>query len=59
MREEVREQLSAVGTQDFEDHLPPWEKLSKEVQDAKVAIARDELLKPLDRAGYQVRKKGK
>jgi hypothetical protein len=59
MRSEAREQLAgAVSPEDFEASLPAWEELSRETRDAKIALARDELLKPLDRAGYQVRKKG-
>lgn len=58
MRDEVREQLgTSVTDQGFESSFPHWDKLSVEDREKKVMIARDELLKVLDRAGYQVRKK--
>ncbi len=58
MRAEAREQLDgAVSEADFEASLPPWDKLPPELQEAKVLVARDELLRVLDRAGYQVRRK--
>lgn len=58
MRNEARQQLGdAVTDRDFDTQLPPWEKLSVQAREAKVAIARDELLLVLDRAGYVVRKK--
>lgn len=61
MRHEVREQLgTSTSAADFNNHFPPWEELPPEAQEAKVLIARDELLRVLDRAGYQVvRKKDK
>lgn len=59
MRRESREQLGdSITDADFDSHLPAWEDLDVRVRDAKVRIAKDELLKPLDRAGYEVRKKG-
>lgn len=60
MRLEVRDQLGEAITEElFVQHLPPWEELPREVREAKVLLTRDELLKVLDRAGYEVRKKGK
>lgn len=60
MRSESREQLGqSVTDEEFNSQLPPWNGLSDEVRHAKTLIARDELLKVLDRAGYEVRKKGK
>lgn len=59
MREEIREQLAATVTdEEFTIWLPPWEKLPAQAQRDKITLARDELLAVLDRAGYQVRKKG-
>ena len=59
LREEIREQLAATVTdEEFTSWLPPWEKLSAQAQRDKITLARDELLAVLDRAGYQVRKKG-
>lgn len=60
MRSESREQLGdAVTDQEFDGQLPPWEKLPAEVRAQKITIAHDELLAVLDRAGYEVRKKGR
>lgn len=60
MRSESREQLGdSITEEEFDQHLPPWEELSPECRDAKALLARDELLKVLDRAGYEVRRKGK
>lgn len=60
MRSESREQLGdSITEEEFDQHLPPWEGLSPESRDAKALLARDELLKVLDRAGYEVRRKGK
>ena len=58
MRDEAREQIGDAVTNDaFDGDLPPWHKLPPETRRAKILIARDELLKVLDRAGYQVNKK--
>jgi hypothetical protein len=58
LRSEVREQLDSAVTEDqFTAQLPPWDELSDGARESKILIARDELLKVLDRAGYQVRKK--
>lgn len=58
MREEIREQLGTSVTDDkFESSIPVWEKLSEDDREKKIMIVRDEFLKVLDRAGYQVRKK--
>jgi hypothetical protein len=59
MRSESRSQLGdSVDEETFDHHLPPWEKLDPDVRAAKILIAKEELLKILDRAGYEVRKKG-
>lgn len=57
MRGEVRLQLSALPDEMFETQFPDWEHLPEEHRQQKMLIARDELLKVLDRAGYQVTKK--
>lgn len=58
MRNESREQLGdTVTDEEFNNQLPPWDGLPVEVRQAKTRITRDELLKVLDRAGYEVRKK--
>lgn len=58
MRSESRDQLGdTVTDEEFSQQLPAWDRLSVEVRKAKTLIVRDELLKVLDRAGYEVRKK--
>ena len=60
MREEAREQLDGAITDEvFDSQIPAWEQLSEAARQAKILVARDELLKVLDRAGYQVRTKKK
>jgi hypothetical protein len=47
-----------IGVRPGDPHqLPTWEQLSPEARHQKILLARDELLKPLDRAGYVVTKK--
>lgn len=59
MRNEAREQMGdAISAEEFSQQLPPWDRLPPETRRAKILIARDECLKVLDRAGYQVNKKG-
>jgi hypothetical protein len=58
MRSESRDQLGdTVTDEEFNQQLPPWDQLSAQDRRAKTLLARDELLKVLDRAGYEVRKK--
>lgn len=58
LRQELREQLGgSVTEQSFLAQFLPWDQLPADARDDKMTIARDELLKVLDRAGYQVRRK--
>lgn len=58
LREEMRSQLGDSLTADeFDRQIPPWEQLPKKSRDEKIVLAREEMLKLLDRAGYEVRKK--
>jgi hypothetical protein len=58
MRNEVRSQLGdSITPEVFEAQFPEWSRLSAAVRHQKIVIARDELLKVLDRAGYVVTKK--
>ncbi len=58
LREEVREQLAeATSDQEFNTWLPPWKGLPAQTRADKIKVARDDVLRVLDRAGYQVRKK--
>jgi hypothetical protein len=55
MREISHEQIG-IHSGDT-NKLPTWEQLSSEARHQKIILMRDELLKPLDRAGYVVNKK--
>lgn len=55
MREISHEQIGI--SPDDAHQLPTWEQLSDEARHQKIILARDELLKPLDKAGYVVNKK--
>ncbi|QDH91723.1 hypothetical protein SEA_PHRAPPUCCINO_48 [Mycobacterium phage Phrappuccino] len=58
LREEIRSQLGdSITDEQFEEQVPPWDKLPKKTRDEKVKLARNETLKLIDRAGYEVRKK--
>jgi hypothetical protein len=60
MRDEIHEQVGSRFTPEiFDTQFPTWENLSSEIRHQKIIIARDELLKVLDRAGYRVTRKGK
>jgi hypothetical protein len=56
MREISHEQMG-VQSGDTAHQLPTWEQLSSEARHQKIILMRDELLKPLDKAGYVVNKK--
>ena len=58
IRDDLREGLgAAVSEQEFDARFPSWEALSVPERAERVVMARDDVLKILDRAGYQVRKK--
>lgn len=58
LREQIREQLGdSISDELFEAQIPPWERLPVEARREKVLMARDETLRLIDRAGYEVRKK--
>lgn len=58
MRSDAREQLGdAVTDEMFNRHIVPWGELPPAQREAKITLAREELLKILDRAGYLVVKK--
>lgn len=58
IRDDAREQIGdAVTNEVFDQHIPPWEVLSADDRRDKITLAREELLKILDRAGYVIMKK--
>jgi len=57
-RDLLRAELAdSMSDAEFDRKIPPWEKLSKRARDEKIKIARDETLRIIDRAGYEIRKK--
>ena len=57
MREISHEQIG-IGPDDVHHHkLPTWDQLSPEARHQKIILTRDELLKPLYKAGYVVNRK--
>lgn len=57
MREISHEQIGVRSGEPLTRQLPTWEQLSPEAQHQKIILMRDELLKPLDKAGYVVNRK--
>jgi hypothetical protein len=57
MREISHEQIGVRSGEPRINKLPTWEQLSPETRHQKIILMRDELLKPLDKAGYVVNKK--
>lgn len=56
LRQELREQIGGpVG--EFDAQVPPWERLSRQARNDKIQAVRTDLLRPLQRAGYEIRKK--
>jgi hypothetical protein len=57
-REDLRAQLGdAVLGLDFDAEVPPWDHLPEATRREKVRFTREELLRVIDRAGYEVRRK--
>lgn len=55
LRAELREKLGgAVSQVDFEARFPAWQDMDWEKRQARVQLVRDDVLKVMDRAGYQV-----
>lgn len=60
VRTDIREQLGdAMDNDVFERDIPRWDHLPEATRHAKVRATREEMLRLLDRAGYEVRKKVK
>lgn len=55
LRQDLREQIGPMA--DFSDLVPTWEKLSARARLDKIQSVRNDLLKPIGRAGYEIRKK--
>lgn len=58
VREQIRAQFGdAVTDAEFSKRFPPWDELPLSARRDKMVSARDEILRLLDSAGYEVRKK--
>lgn len=57
MREELREQLGTITGLDFDLQVPAWDRLTPEARQEKILSVRNEVLKPITRAGYEIRQK--
>lgn len=58
LRNELRGQLTGViGPDDFDDQVPSWDSLSADKRQEKIQSVRSELLMPITRAGYEIRRK--
>ena len=57
-RSDIREQLgTAVDADAFERSIPAWENLPERARREKIATIREDWLRLLDKAGYEVRRK--
>ena len=59
LRGEIREQLGNDSGLDFEKSIPAWEQLEPEAREVKVLVARNELVRLVNRAGYEIRRRPK
>ena len=55
LREDLRDQVG--GLSDFDSLVPNWENLTPQARLDKVQSVRADLLKPITRAGYEIRRK--
>lgn len=57
LRQDLREQIGEVTGLDFDIQVPPWEGLSPQVRLEKIQAVRSEVLRPITRAGYEIRQR--
>jgi hypothetical protein len=58
LRQDLREQLGTqVSSKDFEDLVPTWDRLTPEARKEKIAAVRSDLLRPVLKAGYEIRRR--
>lgn len=55
LRQELREQLGPMS--DFDTIVPSWSALSAQARAEKIQSVRAEVLKPITRAGYEIRRR--
>jgi len=58
LRQELREQIGGViRPEEFDSQVPSWDLLSPQARQQKVQAVRMELLRPILRAGYEIRRR--
>lgn len=58
MRQDLREQLGKTVTDaQFDATFPAWDELSVNAQHDKIESVRNDLLTPITKAGYEIRRK--
>lgn len=58
LRNELRKQLTGViGPDDFDLQVPSWDDLPADKRHEKIQSVRSELLVPITRAGYEIRRR--
>lgn len=58
LRKDLREQIgSAISPEDFDNQVPTWDKLTLQARRDKIASVRTDLLGPVTRAGYEIRRR--
>jgi len=57
LRQDLRDQIGNTTGLNFDLQVPCWGELSAQARLDKIQSVRNELLKPITRAGYEIRKK--
>jgi hypothetical protein len=58
LRQDLREQIGAqIDSKDFEDLVPTWDRLTPTARREKIEAVRSDLLRPVLRAGYEIRRR--
>lgn len=55
LRQDLREQVG--GMSEFDALVPTWDELSDKSRQEKIQRVRADLLKPITRAGYEIRRR--
>ena len=57
LRQDLRDQIGSTIGLEFDLKVPSWDELSPQARLDKIQSVRNELLKPITRAGYEIRRK--
>lgn len=58
LRTDLREKIgTAISPKDFDDQVPTWDKLTVQARRDKIESVRNDLLHPVTRAGYEIRRR--